>query len=118
MRIGIDIAEVGRIKRAAGSERFVARVFSEEERAIFAERKNNPQTIAGRFCVKEAFGKALGTGICAFDLREVSTLNDDAGAPYLKLTGKALELLGNRKTSVSISHTKEYATAAVIIFDA
>ena len=63
-----------------------------------------------------AFGKALGTGVRDFELNDVTTLNDKLGAPYIILTGKALEIAGDKNISVSISHTKEYATAIVIIY--
>lgn len=115
MNIGIDIVEIGRIKKSIQSPRFLEKCFSEEERRLFAMRNNNPETIAGRFCVKEAFSKALGTGVRGFALNEISTLSDELGAPYIKVTGRAAEVLGDRKTSVSISHTKEYATAVVLI---
>ncbi|NLP26289.1 MAG: holo-ACP synthase [Clostridiales bacterium] len=116
MHVGIDIIEIERIKNSMKNNRFMNRVFSNEELELFRKRKNNPETIAGRFCVKEAFGKALGTGIRDFELDEVTTLNDELGAPRIILTGKALEMVGDRKISVSISHTKKYATAIVIIY--
>ncbi|HHX56562.1 MAG TPA: holo-ACP synthase [Clostridiales bacterium] len=116
MRVGIDIIEVERIKKSMKNSRFKNKVFSPEELELFEQRKNNPETIAGRFCVKEAFGKALGTGVRDFELNDVTTLNDKLGAPYIILTGKALEIAGDKNISVSISHTKEYATAIVIIY--
>lgn len=117
MRIGIDIVEVERIKKSILNTRFLERVFSKDELKIFEKRNFNPETIAGRFCVKEAFGKALGTGVRDFELNDVSTINDDLGAPHVVLTGKALELAGNSEIKVSISHTKKYATAVVMLVD-
>ncbi|NLK70905.1 MAG: holo-ACP synthase [Clostridiales bacterium] len=116
MRVGIDIIEVERIKRSMKNSRFLSKVFSREELELFEQRRYNPETIAGRFCVKEAFGKALGIGVREFELNEVATLNDELGAPYIVLKGKALEIAGDKNISVSISHTKEYATAIVIIY--
>jgi holo-[acyl-carrier-protein] synthase len=116
MNIGVDIIEVNRIKKSIENERFLKKVFSEDELDLFEKRNFNPETIAGRFCVKEAFGKALRTGVRNFELNEISTLNDELGAPYITLTGKANEAANGKNISVSISHTKEYATATVIIY--
>lgn len=116
MHIGTDIIEISRIKKSMERPRFLEKCFSEEERRLFALRGSRAETVAGRFCVKEAFSKALGTGVRGFALDEVSTLCDELGAPYIKVTGNAARLLGSRKTAVSISHTKEYATAVVLIY--
>lgn len=116
MNIGTDIVEISRVKKSIERPRFLEKYFSEEERRLFALRGNNPETIAGRFCVKEAFSKALGTGVRDFSLDEVSTLSDELGAPHITVTGRAEALLRGRKTAVSISHTKEYATAVVLIY--
>ncbi len=115
MNVGIDIIEVKRIEKSIKNPKFVSRVYSEDEIKIISQKKN-AETAAGRFCVKEAFSKALGTGVRDFELKEVSTLNDELGRPYIEVTGNAKKLLNGRNTSVSISHTSEYATAVVIIF--
>ncbi len=114
--VGIDMVEVERIKKSVQSVRFVERVFSAEEQALFASKKNPYQTMAGNWAVKEAFSKALGTGVRDFSLNEVSVLRDGLGAPYLKLNGNALKLAEKRgmKFSVSITHTSEYAQAVCI----
>lgn len=49
----------------------------------------NPETIAANFAAKEAFAKALGTGVRGFSLNEVSVLRGELGAPYIKLAGNA-----------------------------
>lgn len=116
MTVGTDLIEIARIKKSACRPGFIERVYSKEEIALYEKRKRNPEILAGRFCVKEAFGKALGTGVRNFELNEVSTLNDELGCPYLVLTGDALKAAGDRKFSVSITHTKEYASAVVIAY--
>ena len=78
------------------------------------------QHYAARFAAKEAFSKALGTGIAGFELKEVFIQNDQLGKPELKVEGKALELLKERAGNdfclhVSLSHEKEYALAFVVI---
>lgn len=114
MNVGIDIIEVARIEKSIKNPSFVKRVYSPEEAELIS-RKKNAQTAAGRFCVKEAFSKALGTGIRDFQMNEVSTLNDELGRPYIVVSGNAEKILDGRQTSVSISHTAEYAVAVVII---
>lgn len=117
MRTGIDIIEIRRIEKSISNRHFIERVYSPEEIEICERKKNRAESYAGRFCVKEAFAKALGTGVRGFELSEVSTLSDSLGCPYISLKGKALELAGDYKFSVSISHTKEYATAIVIMYE-
>jgi holo-[acyl-carrier protein] synthase len=112
--VGIDLIEIARIERSMKNKRFMERVFSQEELKYFAKRKFAPQTVAGRFCVKEAFAKALGCGVC-FPLSSVSTLPDENGKPVVTLTGKAKQLAENAEISVSISHSKTHATAVVLL---
>ena len=113
---GIDLVEVDRIRSSVQKDaKFLVRFFGEEERKLF-HTSNAMERIAGNFAVKEAFSKALGTGIQGFSLNEVQALRDTAGAPYLVLSGKAKEIatVMNVNFSVSISHTSQYATAIVI----
>lgn len=112
---GVDLTEVERIKRSIKNKRFLQRVFSAEELELFESRSMNPQTIAANFAAKEAFAKALGTGVRGFSLNEVSVLRDGLGAPYIKLCGNAekLALKSGLCFSVSLSHTNELAVAFV-----
>ncbi|MBC8570090.1 holo-ACP synthase [Zongyangia hominis] len=115
---GIDLIEIKRMGRCSHREHFMERVFSSEERALFAGKKEPLPTIAANFAAKEAFAKALGTGVRGFALREVSALRDTLGRPYLHLTGRA-EALARRmglRFSVSMSHTKAYAVCVVIAY--
>lgn len=116
MTVGIDLIEIARIKKSIENPNFLARVFSPAELKFFSERSFAPQTIAANFCVKEAFAKAMGTGVRGFSLNEITVLRDVLGAPFIMTEGKAKELLESKKLrlSVSISHTENYATAVVI----
>lgn len=118
MFVGIDTIEVERIKKSVSKERFVERVYSEKESALFLTKKNPYQSMAGNWAAKEAFSKAVRTGVRNFSMNEVSVLRDELGAPYLELTGCAKELADRLKLdfSVSITHTKELASAVVIAF--
>ena len=118
MRVGIDMIEIERIKRSAAIPRFRERVYSEKELALFLSKKNAPESMAGNWAAKEAFAKALGTGVREFELAEISVLRDNLGAPYIELSGKAKEIAERMglSFSVSITHTKELASAVVIAF--
>ncbi len=118
IKCGTDIIEISRIKQSVSNPRFLSRVFSKKELDFFDERNNAIQTIAVNFCAKEAFSKALGTGIRGISLNEISTLRDELGSPYIVLDGKAKEIANknNFNISVSLSHSDNYATAVVIIY--
>lgn len=122
---GIDLVETQRIAKSLRSPHFLERVFSQKEQALLQERAGGRplylsaaavSTAAANFCAKEAFAKALGTGIRGFSLREVSALRDGLGRPYLELTGGALRMARERELSFSLSltHTREYAGAVVV----
>ena len=119
--IGVDIVEVARIERMLErhSESFIRRVLSVEEQVILSNRKDRGQFCAGRWAIKEAFSKALGTGIgksCA--MHEISTVNDSLGRPVITLNGEALatyEKLEGKNIHLSISHEKMYACANVVL---
>ena len=118
MTVGIDTVEIDRIKELINKERFLERVFSDEEIKEFGLRNNKPEHIAAAFASKEAFSKAIGTGIAGFKLTEVSLLHLENGKPYLKFSGNALSIVTERRLSfdVSITHTNSLATAVVITF--
>ena len=117
--VGIDLVEIERLKRSSNSENFMKRVFSKKEKALFLSKSNPYPSMAGNWAGKEAFSKALGTGVRDFLLNEVSVLRDELGKPYIELDGKALEIAKSRnlKFSISITHTKELAEAIVIAYE-
>lgn len=81
IKTGIDLIEINRIKESVDkSERFLQKYFGEEEIALF-EKTGSYQSIAGNFAAKEAFSKAMGTGVRGFSLNEVQTLRDEPGRP-------------------------------------
>ncbi len=117
MKIGIDMVEIARIRNSIQIPGFIEKIYSKGEIELYHSRKDNVEILAGRFCVKEAFSKALGTGVRNFELDEVSTLSDEMGAPYIVLEGNAAKLCDEKKLSVSITHTAEYAQAVVLLND-
>lgn len=113
---GIDIVEIDRIEKSIQNEAFKTRVYGKEELCELENEK--PENYAGVFCAKEAFSKAIGTGIRGFSLNEVQVLHDQLGAPYFSFSGNALKsvLEKGMKFSLSISHSKQYAVASVIAY--
>lgn len=116
LSVGIDMVEIARIKKSIQNERFIDRVYGENEREEFKLRNAHARSFAAAFAAKEAFSKALGTGIRGFSLYEVQLVHDSLGAPRLHLSGSALEIANSRGLdfAVSVTHTDEYATAVVI----
>lgn len=115
IRVGIDLVEVERIQKSLENPRFLTRVFGLAEQALFCGAPQRQwERAAANFAAKEAFAKALGTGIRGFSLTEVETLRRESGEPYLSLSGKAAELAKGLRFSVSLTHVKEYAQAIVI----
>ena len=113
MSVGIDIVEVERIAKSLGRGKFLERIYTVREREYLAAKKYNPQSAAGLFAAKEAFSKAMGTGMRGFSFSDIEVLHTEAGAPYLRLYGGALKAAGEMVLSLSISHTDRYAAAVV-----
>lgn len=114
--VGIDLVEIGRIRNGCENKRFIDRVYSQAEQELFCGERIRYDSLAGNWAAKEAFSKALGTGVRDFLLTEVEILRDELGAPYLRLSGNAAIRAKERglSFSVSITHTKELAQAIVI----
>lgn len=116
--VGTDLIETARIRKSCERQNFVDTVYSKAEQEIFADKKDPAPSMAANWAAKEAFAKALGTGVRGFKLSEVSVLRNELGCPYLELSGSALEISQHRGLdfSVSLTHTKDYASATVIAF--
>ena len=113
---GVDIIEVGRIRRVAETygQRFLMRIYTEGEVAYCRGRA--PQ-LATRYAAKEAVMKALGTGIRGVRWRDIEVVRRRGQAPTIKLHGTALaraERLGIDHLALSLSHSEEYAVAFVV----
>lgn len=113
---GIDLVEISRIENSLNNERFLRRIMGESELEEYYTDGCKSQRVAACFAAKEAFAKAIGTGIGPFPLTDIQLLHEDSGKPYFFLTGKANEIVKNNSIilSVSATHTKEYAAALVI----
>ncbi len=117
--IGTDITEVRRFEKWVKEPEMLERFFNEKEMSSAKSEAAKCQHYAARFAAKEAFSKALGTGISSFGLKDVYITNNSEGKPLLNIEGDALSLmkerLGQCKAFVSLSHEKEYAIAFVIL---
>ncbi len=113
---GIDLLEIERIAESIKNPRFTARVFSAIEREYFAGQKTPVPSMAASFAAKEAFSKALGTGVRGFKLNEVSVAHDALGAPYFVFSGSAKKIVEERGLtfSLSLTHTDTIAAAFVV----
>ena len=122
--IGTDIINIKRINNSIkkGGSNFKKKIFSDRE-IKYCERKKNPSAFyAKRFAAKEAFTKALGTGIAkGISLKDIEIINDTLGKPNIKLRGVANNLLKKKiKKSkyniyLSLSDDDPWAQATVII---
>jgi len=113
---GVDLVEISRIRDAITrhGERFVSRIFTEDERR---DSNDRVASLAARFAAKEAVAKALGCGIGAVSWLEIEIRNDANRAPHLYLYGEAqkrAQELGLSNWSVSLSHTENQAIAFVV----
>ena len=97
--------------------RFLKRILGLEEFEQLKERGLQAQSVAGNFCAKEALSKALGTGIKGFTFTDAQVLRDRQGKPYFVLSDLAAQKAEGYSIEVSITHTKEYASAVVLISD-
>ena len=117
MRVGIDLIEIERIKRAL--ERysgFAERCFTEAERAYCDSRPNPAESYAGRFAGKEAVGKALGFGVArAFAWQEIEIVGRPK--PAVRLSGRLAEraaAIGAAGVDLSMTHSRELAQAVAV----
>ncbi len=117
--IGTDITKISRFEKWVTNPEMMSRFFNEKEYSESGTVAARCEHAAARFAAKEAFSKALGTGLCGFSLKEVYVSNDKNGKPLLNVEGAALELLkkkcGECSIHLSLSHEKEYAVAFVVI---
>jgi holo-[acyl-carrier protein] synthase len=114
VRVGSDLIEIERIRRALGRPGFRERCFTEAERAYCETRRNPAESYAARFCGKEAVGKALGCGV-RFTWKEIEIVGRQK--PGITLTGKTLafaERVGLREIDVSLTHSHQMAGAVCV----
>tara|TARA_A100001011_G_C14016043_1_gene717428 strand:+ start:39 stop:422 length:384 start_codon:yes stop_codon:yes gene_type:complete len=120
--VGTDIVSVDRIKNSLKNKNFINRIFNKKEVLKCGKNNNSINCYAKRFAAKEAFSKALGTGISnGINFNEIVVLNKKSGKPYISVIGQTKKILVKKfkkkksKISLSLSDEKKYAVAFVTI---
>jgi holo-[acyl-carrier protein] synthase len=120
VRVGVDVIEISRIRRALDRyPGFRERCFTEAERAYCESRRNPAESYAGRFAGKEAVGKALGLGVArAFAWKDIEIVGRPK--PSVRLSGRAqswAERVGAGPIDLSMTHSRELAAAVCVVAD-
>ena len=117
--IGVDVVHAGRMDRWRKMPRILERFFHPRELSDVLLRSNGVSlSLAARFAAKEAFGKALGTGLAGIVLKDIMVKNRHNGKPEIEVFGTALSALersGADTIHVSLTHERENATAMVVL---
>ena len=119
--IGTDIVDVKRIKKMKSIDSFAKKILGDDEYLKFSKLSESKKVffIAKQFAGKEAFAKAIGTGISGdVNFKTIEILRDDEGKPMFKFAEKTqllIDNLGIAHSHVSLSDEKEYALAFVIL---
>ena len=119
--IGSDIINISRIKKSLKNKNFQNRCFSKNEIKAAENNSNKVASYAKRFAAKEAFSKALGTGISGgISFKDISIQNNKKGKPDIELLGKTKTIVQKiiekkYKIFLTISDEQKYALAMVVI---
>jgi holo-[acyl-carrier protein] synthase len=119
--IGTDIVAIERFQRfmATGNSAIIERLFTAAERSMCGSRKDAASCLAARFAAKEAFLKALGTGLRdGISWQDMEVSNNALGKPELALSGKAAEQFQAKELvsiQLSLSHDGGTAIAMVVL---
>jgi holo-[acyl-carrier protein] synthase len=119
--IGVDLVHIPRIEAVINrwGERFISRVFTEQEAELCRKRAYPASAFALRFAAKEAFSKALGLGMHrGIRWRDVEVFHYPGGKPGLKVYGKSATICDEKSLiglHVSLSDDGDYATAMVLL---
>ena len=122
--IGVDLALITRMRQVVErwDERFMRRVFTDEELAYCRRRRDPVQHLAARFAAKEATLKALGTGLSmGVRWRELEVRRERGQAPVMVLSGRCLALAqarGGDRVLLSLTHDGDYAMAQAMLIGA
>ena len=120
--IGTDIVSIIRIKKLINKKIFLKRLFGKEEVVRCSKLTNPHNCFAKRFAAKEAFSKALGTGISSgIKFNEIIVQNEKNGKPFIRLKGETKKKIDKKlkkkaKFFLSLSDEQKYAVAFVTIF--
>ncbi len=120
--IGTDVVNINRIKNSIKSKNFIKRLFNQNEIKKCDKQINKANCYSKRFAAKEAFSKAIGTGISkGINFNEIIVYNIKSGKPGIKLLGNTKKIvnkiLKKKKINIflSLSDDKPFAMATVVI---
>ena len=118
--VGVDLVKIPRMREVITrwDERFLRRVFTEQEIAYCRGRRDPAPHFAARFAAKEAGMKALGTGLrLGVKWRELEVRRERGQAPTLELHGRTRELGLGRRMLLTLTHDGDYALAQALLVD-
>ena len=117
--VGIDVVHVRRLERWQAIPGLLERFFHPQElSSSLAKGSAAALSLAARFAAKEAFGKALGTGMAGIILKEIMVANSHNGKPEIHVFGAALQAFersGANRIHISLTHEMDSAVAIVIL---
>jgi holo-[acyl-carrier protein] synthase len=117
--IGVDVVHVGRMERWRNTPGLPERFFHPDELSAALSRGSGAElSLAARFAAKEAFGKALGTGLAGIVLKDIMVTNRHNGRPEIWVRGTAraaLEKSGATTVHISLTHERDNAIAMVVL---
>ena len=120
--IGTDIVKISRIDKLIKKKNLISRLFNKKEITKCSMIKNAKNCYAKRFAAKEAFAKALGTGLAkGIKFNEIIVMNEKNGKPFIRLIDKTKIIVEKKikrkkyKISLSLTDEDKYAVAFVTI---
>jgi holo-[acyl-carrier protein] synthase len=117
--IGVDVVHVQRLERWLKTPGLLERYFHPQELSAARERGGGVAlSLAARFAAKEAFGKALGTGLAGIVLKDIMIVNRHNGRPEVMVFGTASSALrksGANQVHISLTHEQDNAIAMVVL---
>ena len=119
-KIGCDIVYIKRIEKLLLQDKFIERIFHETECKYCEKKVKKSSSYAARFAAKEAFAKAIGSGLYHEGVgpRDIWIENDASGKPILRVSEKLeekLKVYHIKSWDVSLSHHEDYAMAVVVV---
>ena len=119
--IGTDIVNIRRINEMKSLQTFAEKILSDKELTFYNQIRKEKKVmyLSKQFAAKEAFSKAVGTGISGkVNFRAINILRDSNGKPFFEFDDvlkKLLSDLGIIQSHVSLSDERDYAIAYVIL---
>ena len=113
--VGIDLVEIERIERLLKQSKFLEKCFTGYEQEYILKKGKGAQSAAGMFAAKEAFFKAVGTGISGADLHDVEVRHDELGAPQINLYKTLFDKFSQKGFSFLLSITHTHTTAGAVV---